>query len=637
MTDTTHTRPKMNQNLLLFYSTICASVALSLVSGYETYLGLLDFMKAGIVGHIASTVLTFGIQVLLFVISWNIANHVRDGFKANIPRWAIWALCGFFSAYFSYYGFLYTTGGRNEDIRQQAIKSERTQILKDINDNFSARLTADHQSKLLDAPSYQDWVTGSLRDLIGIAANSQSQIAEAATLTREGLLADQTRARNRLLPLEKQFQQASVQLEMSRRDLVDVQKKYDEKASQVSDLKGQSADAAIEITALSTQLQTEIKTKCGPICQDLKVKINSAEARKNAIDQTLTTSETELRDLDRRKLELELLAKDDIGASEANSLKQQIESITAEIGDIEVRLVAATQGVQFNFDEQQKELESHLSALASSDYSAADQLTEQCSLVKQQLASTVLKDKVMAIQCSNSAVVETVATLAAMQAGQKAFAKICLDPALYVPFGRTEGSEETIVNPTIDQIADCVAKAEDNELRSELMAQVDTMKQQRGDNVDPITLASVALFSDHQGNAVMAAIFAVIVDVLVLLCALVGKNVGLPERVRAIDLMISRSRPVTGANAAYEKQLDLATLEPQQRALVEVVVSEMLRRDLMDYADGSGNVLLLKRGAIERLAALRNQEAGNDSETSGTTPAGKGPGPVPPRRRGLRN
>ena len=637
MAETAPTRAKLNHNLLLFYSTIAASVALSLVSGYETYLGLLDFMTDGIVGHIASAVLTFGIQVLLFVISWNIANHLRDGFRANIPRWAIWALCGFFSAYFSYYGFLYTTGGRNEDIRQQAIKSERSEILGAVNDNFKARLASDHQTKLLDAAPYKDWVDGSLRNLIQIAANSTDKIAGAARVAREALLIEQTAARNRLVPLEQQLGAAKVQLEISRRDLVRVQDEYTTRSQQIAADKSSRSTAAAEVARLEASLQQESATGTGPRTRAIELDLNSAKAALQGIDATLLQSEATFADLEKRKLELELNAENDVAAKQANDVAQQVELLKADIAEIEVRLASETEGIQFNFDEQQKMLETHLSNVASADYTAVAALTAQCSEVKQRLSGTVLRDEVAGIECTSSAVVEVVTSLTALQAAQKSFAETCLDPANHLPFERVEGKAGTLVNAAIDQISECASREADPELKGDLLVQVDTLKQQRGDNVDPITLASVALFVDRQGNAVMSAVFAIIVDVLVLLCALVGKNVGLPERVRAIDMMISRSRPIQGGSAGYEKQLDLAALDPQQRALIELVVPEMLRRDLMDYADESGDVLMLKRGAVARLSALRNQEIGDLGDGMLAAASGPPANPSLPRRRGLRN
>ena len=65
---------KFDNQRLIFVAMLLASAALSFVSAYETYLGLLDFMGTTVIGNIASGVLTFGIQVLLFAISWSIAS-----------------------------------------------------------------------------------------------------------------------------------------------------------------------------------------------------------------------------------------------------------------------------------------------------------------------------------------------------------------------------------------------------------------------------------------------------------------------------------------------------------------------------------------------------------------------------------
>lgn len=614
-----------------------ASTALSVVSAYETFYGLRDFMPEGTGGMVVGIGLTLAVQILMFLICWRIADQFREGFRANLANWSIWGICFLFSAYFSYYGFLHTTGGRNEDIREQAIKSERAEILAKVQDSLTTRLAQDHQTRLLDSEEYRTWTTGSLQSLMAVAATSEEQIAKASKQQRDSLMLAQQDARNRLVPLQKAEQEARVTLELARQKLQQVTADHQSTKNQLDEGTSETARIESDIAGLEASLAQETKTGTGPLAREIELNLNSAKAKLAGISAIRPDLEAKFQALTAQKVELELRAKDELELINLNDVVRQVEEIQAEIRDIEVQLEQSNGGVQFNFDNQQQLLDKGLSELAGQDYTALDRLTKQCSDVKQRLTDTALKDDVAAVQCTNSKVVETVQALRVQKGNLTEFKANCMDPDRYLVFQEVPAGRERLVNAAIDQIADCVARETDPEAKTERNSEVETLKQTRGDNVDPITMASVALLTDRQGNASMSLFLAIIVDVLALLCAVIGKNAPLPKSARAIDALMRSWRPVPGGSTVYEYQVDLSTMDADMRRYVEdLVLPDMIRNDLIDYADDAGNVIKFRNGARARMIGLRNREIGDESEDLGLVSGHDRTTTVPSRRRGLR-
>lgn len=599
--------PRLSQAHLLLYATIAASVALSIVSAYETYLGLLDFLGRTVVGNIASTILTFGIQVLLFAISWSIASHIRDGFRQNAARWAIWVLCAFFSGYFSYYGFVETTGGRNEATRAAVISKEVQVALQEVDNRFDETLTQRHQTELLDSQVYkEEWVEGSLRSMIELANGAEQAIADAAIVERDKLLKEKVILQNQLEDLNKKLQDAKFATLLFQNEIEKSDADFVRLTKQINTLDARLLTARGEVTNLKAQLEKELGTGDGPKARKLREDVNSKEAEVSGITNELSEVQRELDRVDSVKIKIKLRQEDDQDAQKVVKIDSDIEAITADIADIDRRIEETKVAVSFKFDEEQGLLDNSLAGLVKKDYTQFDALLNQCNQISQQLTNARLKDKVGEIACSNTEVTAIVADLRSVQEQQVLFRTDCLQNSeALLPI---KSDDKVLFQPVIGHVTKCMSFEKDASARDDLVSRLTRLQTQRGDNVDPITMGAVALFNDRQGNAIMSAIFAIIVDILVLLCALVGRTVGLPERVRSIDELLKLGRSYTGDQTGVEKVVDLSGLEPAKRSMVDAVVNDLLRADLVEYADNSGDILHLKRGGSARLAALRRQE-----------------------------
>jgi hypothetical protein len=630
---------KFNNQKLIFYAMLLSSAALSIVSAYETYLGLLDFMGSTFFGKVASGILTFGIQVLLFAISWSIANHLKDGFRANIPRWIIWVLCAFFSGYFSYYGFFETTGGRNDDVRMSAVNREVSGIYRSAEERLVKILEEQHAALIGgdDAKEYQDWVGNHLRRVIEVAndPNVEVKIADAARAARTRLWSDRDLQRNELTPLKAQQARVRVELEQSNSALDGLRTRQGELAATIYTLRGELQDAEAQVISLEVEYNQELQTGTGPRSRGLELDLNSARGARDGLVQRLANAEADLAEL------LEQIASDEAVAAEGaeqthlNEIDGRITVIESEIARVETELEAVSRGVNFDFRTQTQDFELFREGLVNKDYSKLADLVNQCAVLKQQLIEAGLVDEVADVACSNTVIAQGVSGLVGLQDKLQAFSAQCMADR---PQPERAGPDAPAqIDAMLAHLDGCVDFVADTRESDAFKTRVAALNAQRGDNVEPITEASVALFKDRQGNAVMSAIFAIIVDVLVLFCALVGLNVGLPERARAIDLILNRARKPVGAGPNVEQQINIGSMEPNKQAMIDPVISDLLRQGLAEYTDDDGNQLNLLRGATARLRQMREQEVSDAAahlDGSGTRRPRPGrPGVVSSSRR----
>lgn len=617
MTDMTATPGKKFDNQkLIFYAMLISSAALSIVSAYETYLGLLDFMGSTFFGKVASVILTFGIQVLLFAISWSIANHLKDGFRANIPRWIIWVLCAFFSGYFSYYGFFETTGGRNDDVRMSAVSREVSDIYLSAEEWLEQILEEKHAALIGgdDAVEYQDWATNDLRRVIEVANDPDVviKITEAARTARTRLWSVQESLRNELTPLQTERARVRVELEQSNSHLIGLRLRQGELAESIDTLGGELQDAEAQVTSLQVEYNQEIQTGTGPRARALELDLNSAIGARDGLLQRIANAEAVLAPL---LLEIEMdEAVAEVGSEQTrlNEIAGRITEIESEIARVESELENASSGVNFDFRTQTQDFEMFSEGLVNKDYSKLADLSNQCSVLKQQLTEAGLVDEVADVTCSNVVIAQGVGGLLEDQNKLEGYRAQCMGNR---PQPVRDGADApTRIDGMLSHLNSCVDFVADARERGALKTRVAALNTQRGDNVEPIREASVALFRDRQGNAVMSAIFAIIVDVLVLFCALVGLNVGLPERARAIDLILRYGRKPEGVGPNVEQQINIGSMGPNQQAMINPVVSDLLRQGLAEYTDEDGNQLNLLRGATARLRQIRKQEVSDAAD-----------------------
>lgn len=596
----------MNFSSMLLVATVVGSVALSLASGYETFLGLLDFMPESFVGAVMATIMTFGVQVILFVISWRIANHLLDPIKSQLPSFAVWLICAFFSGYFSFYGFFQQTGGRDEEARVTVVASAHSRALKFIEDEIRLDLTASNQKELLDNPEYNRWLREDLTGLINLAGQSEQLIANKAQQTETVLLRQRQDYANQLNDLKPQRQSAEAALRIDSVRLDQSQSRFEELTSQVAVRREAIVAKRAEIQALETQYDAETRTGVGPRARQLQLDVNSAKAALEALQSEMESFQSSLDRVTETKTKLEIAAEDGTNASRVNALVAEIDRLEAQVTAITDELAVVRQGVSFNFDAQEAVLDESRRRIAELDLSAFDQLTKQCESLKGQLSSVGLTSEVQAFSCDVAGLAQTVQELRRKESKSTQFEETCVQNRAEIT--REDGTDAPQVDGLIDHIVrHCIGFAIKADTSDAIRSDMADLKKRRGDNARIYDQGATALFADRQGNATISAVFAFIVDLLVLLCALVGRNVGLPETARAIDLIVSLLRrpdvPLDGVTHQFTLPAD-----HNQMTMIGPVLRRLLGDELAEYATDRDDVVYMKNGALNRLKQMRRAE-----------------------------
>ena len=604
---------KFNNQRLILVAMLLSSAALSIVSAYETYLGLLDFMDTTVFGNIASGILTFGIQVLLFAISWSIANHLKDGFRENIFRWVIWILCAFFSGYFSYYGFFETTGGRNDDVRMAAINKEMSGIYKSVDDILARKLDAEHAGLINDEATseYAVWKQNHLARVIDAATAPDvgDKIRKAVAEERDRLLKERKTLRDQLSPLLTEREQVRASLNHSNSQVRAMRRSKDELEAQIVILARELSDAEGDVAQKQADYDQELTTGAGPNARAKSLDLNSAKGVRNGRAEKLKQAEEDLEELKPKLRELEALEEGGENQKHLNEIDALTRRLESELDTVQIQLDNLNNDANYDFRDQAKTYEGYKQALANKDYTKFDPLVEQCTDLRQQLIAARQAADVNDVFCVNIHISQEISQLKATQKNLNDYRAKCMGKRPQPERGLTDGTDAPLkVAGVIEHLNSCVDSITDAHEREVHKSRVANMNTRRGDKVEPITVASVALFNDAQGNAVMSAVFALIVDILVLFCALVGRNVGLPERARAIDFILNKMRKPQGAAPNVEKQINIGSIEPNKQALIDSVVNDLLRQGLAEYGDDEGNQLNLLRGATIRLTQMRKRE-----------------------------
>lgn len=596
----------MSFSYLLLIVMVAASIGLSVVSGYETFLGLLNFMPDGPVGTAFGGIFTLAVQAILFVISWRIAQHLLDPLRQQIPSFAVWLICAFFSGYFSYFGFFQATGGRDENTRADAVLVAQSNILDEIADDISADLDETFTIQLVQGTSYRGWSDG-LDRLFQIAAGAKPQIERVAR-AREAELSEERAALNKDLDgLQEQRVQAEAEVRIAEQRRGNIQSEIESLNQQIATLQSNIEDSRAEVQGLQAQLEAEGLTGQGPRYRQVEIDLGTARAKLSQAETRMGLLQSRLEERLREQVAEDMAAEQNLEQNSVNAILEQIDALNARIETMSQQIEESREAIKINFSEEGEGYRQRIARMQDHDYEAYSELEARCELVQRQLTDVGLGDDVRDIQCTMFDVAGVVTQLREKVEQREAFLASCDQDRASVL--RPEGGAPRL-NPIIAQLQNvCVGYAPTPSVREHLSRRLTSLFKDRGDDALAFDSARVALLVDWQSNAVISAVFAVIVDLLVLLCALVGRNVGQPERVRAIDMIISRLRMPEPNEQSFERRLILPS-DGNERTMMQPILTYLLSEELAEMAEtpeDAPQVLLLHKGGMQRLKAMKTE------------------------------
>lgn len=593
---------------VLFAATFTSSGLLAIISGYETWQGLLSFMPKGLLGSNMSFLLTFGIHTLLFVISWSIAEKYRYGFLKVLPSVAIWMMTGFFSAYFSFFGFFEATGGRDEAFRQAAIIAESEAITSRIGSEVVQEVADAHRVQLVESEAYKSWVRD-VQSLVDTAQQAERQILLNAQIEQQELFDRSSELRERRLALLNQLAPLRAYVEVSRSQLATVREDLATITARTDELQENVQYLTEERNALARQLDAEGQTGQGPRYRQIQIDLNSADARLASAQIVLASSSSSLSDLQEEVIRVETA----LAADEQN---QQVEEIESSIARIDRQLDDLLQSqdemeanLSFNANSQLQAFAVAQQSIRRMEYAAIDEVAQQCRYLLELVRDTDFSEQLPLIECLPFEIGMAVEAVKSEQARRADFEDAC--ETNKPQFNQVVEGETFVFDPLLQGLEACLSFVEKPTVREEISLKLRELNRDRGDNSSPITQASVALFQDSQSNALMSAVFAIIVDLLVLLTAFVGRNVALPESVRAIDRLVSLTRKTVDLPEGYESYLQMPN-DPDVEGLIYTAVRRLIREELavieVSETQLGNQRLLLRNGASAYLRRVRSME-----------------------------
>ncbi len=621
----------MSLAFLLLWAMLAASVGLSLVSAFETYLGLVNFMPVGVLGAVFAGIFTLAVQALLFVISWRIAQHLLDPIRSQTPSFLIWVICACFSGYFSYFGFFQQAGGRDENVRVDAVVATQSEVLRSIRTDIESDLNRSFQNEFLQGANYEPWITG-LSDLIAKAEAIQPEIEVKALEREQDLTKELNILRQRLDGLQNKLADAEAAVRIADGRRSTLQSEVESLMDEIASLRIEMDDAQTEVSALKAQLEIEERTGKGPRYNKITIDLGSANARLANVSKQLATLEPRLAERLQEKTREDIAAENNIEQNKVNTILSDIDNVEARINAAQIAIDDTRSAANTNFSTERQAFDQAVAQLRNQDYAAYDQLVGRCQSTVRQITEAGLGNQVNGTQCSYPDLSPIIASMRERSKKLGEFEEICVR-------NRARVVRSDVGAPKLDGVItqlqnQCAPFVVSTDVNNSVNRTLSRLRTERGDEAIVFSQASVALLTDGQSNAVIATIFAVIVDLLVLLCALVGRNVGIPETARAIDRIQARLEiPNDQFEEGYERRLVLPE-ESNERSLIEPVLLQLMSDELAVQKPGEDNqVILFKHGSMARLKKMRGDVVRGAANEAAATPIAQPPINRSARRR----
>lgn len=607
-----HQHPRPRQRLhgrrLVFIAMLFASFALSLGSFWQTMNGM-----AGFTGHDTSTgwvisfIITTGVQLLLFAISWRIAETWREGGGQLFGNLVIWSICGFVSMFFSFYGFFNDQGGRDEERNLLTVQTEASGVLAQVSTSQDTARNELRENIIAEdgkhRQAYVAWKDDELLRIIAVAAAVQGEIQDGAEARQRKLRADKAQQSDLEISTQRDLDNRQIEIDRLEQQRIARQESIDNLRRELTGAETKITTAQLEADAVRVNLENEGKTGKGPRYRELEVDLNTALGR--------VESETSKRDALAEQLRVAIAQKEEeakggvIDTIKGQQVAQEaeLEAIKAEIAKITAAQEEQQRGLELSPDLKREEADNLIAAFEGGALDQYGTMVANCQALLRTLNANDVTEQVKGIDCTSPEIRAAIGKVDEIEAQVANFNSSCRREQL---FQLKQVAE--IIETAIQCIGTLQGAAASNvQSYSETLA---NLKATRGEKANLISQARVALFEDLQANAFMAVVLAFSVDILVLLCAWVGRNVGLSEWTRTLDRFIMLTKQ-SQQPEVFEYVADSPKSGREREQFMEVV-GWLLREGLAEWNDSSQQRINLRPGAMQRIRQARAAEMSED-------------------------
>lgn len=577
-----------------------ASLTLSLASAVTTYLGMSDY--SGFI--LVAAGVTFGVQCLLFAISWWIGQNWRRGWRHILGGGLIFATCAFVSIFFSF-ASLYTTidNGRSDSAAQQRMEDRVSELEKELARKLENRVLEGGREVVLSDASVA-WQSN-VREVLEIARAAPEKLRQKA-------LAERDAAQQTLIEEQRKLRSINDQIAFNAQTANTLQSRLTEAEERAAAAKDRRVAAEDAVRDLKSQIASEKARRdaeeadggCGRECQAIERQIKNLErdliGLNAAVEQALRLEQEE-------QDKLKLVSQPNGISNDLQSLEEQKALLEIRISDIETLLGSVDEQLQDSVGDSIALVRSQLADFNELDFSKFSETVASCTWLREQLTAAGELNSTSQIDCSGSELVPALASVQSLRARLVSFADRCDTSSLFLD-KKSFAELRTFGDVCISEAGflDDDTRAVKNELFR--------MEQSRGAGAHNFAKVQASLLEDNDPLAQFALALAFAIDILVLLCALIGTNVGTSEHVRALQYVLLHKRP-DPLNPGNE-----ILLQPESRAdkaLFDKASDWLSARSIASFTfdeDDARRGLEIKPDALKSIQAELFKEASGSSE-----------------------
>ncbi|MBF0189234.1 MAG: hypothetical protein HQL50_15025 [Magnetococcales bacterium] len=535
-----------------------ASILLSLGSFYTTFDGMLDFMP---IIPIAAFV-TFAVQSLLFVTAWKIGFDKAQQVPRSSLVISVFAVSFFFSVLFSFSSlfnhiFDPEMQKRTRDTRvQNAVETTVTDI-----DNMMIEQHKTLVGEVVDSDHYVTW-RSNVRKVVETAHQSHQVLSHLLEQSEEASTSKLQKLQNDLSRRKHSSEFIAVKLAEIDNAIREVEAKGQAVFKRLQELERIQISQKSAVRDKAAQAEAEErggdpgkgrKAGKGPVYRGLvkelailKSKLNGTRAKikdESALKQRLSQELSKL-----RKQKITIKAERDESKTLIPKLQEKLQSIRSEKGE-------EYNQTRINLNTIIPEFDKYLDSFVSSfDMSAFKQASRLCSTVLAHMKQVQeLQPKLSGLSCDYGALAVNLGKLNKAAGQKKQFQQECVE--------KKQGSVNVATLPFMEAVEfgkECInISGLPSDSVGYLRDELHRLIREESPNASPFVKTANALLAGDK-LALFALGIALIIDLLVLFCGLIGAGTQISklQMQRAPDTDIKRERNLM-------KALDV-DLEPRE-------------------------------------------------------------------------
>lgn len=499
-----------------------ASVSLSIVSFYTTFAGTNQFMPT-----VLALMYTFGVQVLLLVSAWYVGLAKDLLAPQSILMSGLFAVAFVMSASFSTIEIFDI--GYEDDVEATALRTRALGAYERGNGEIRAMLSSQRSEQsedLLGSDAFEAW-EDSVQEVALVATNVEDELAEVQTRRRNDELARLETLRDTTARFQSELDAVRSRLEEISGELARGSERIREYEADVAALEDQVNAQEDVVSDAREAVENEIAfgdpeagrpPGPGPFADKL-TRIAETEERRLSL-QTASLEEAR-RDLqNERERERALTSEQNRLNADEDSLSERIQVQEGDISGLQTTENQTSDTQQINFSEAGDRMgaliEAYKNSLALADFQAVNR---HCDSILSALRSPAVSDSIdlSGLSCSQASIRGEVERLDGIRIRERDFSAACLVG------GRNYHSlVDEVPRTIILEGRKCVGLAGlPVSLTSSIMGEYELLMREGSPDALPYVKLKNAAY-DGDPTVMIAVLLAILMDGLVLACALAG-------------------------------------------------------------------------------------------------------------------